>query len=494
LVLIAESVFAVRTPNLEETMRVVFISLFKAGLGGGEGRVAHELACHFALRHDVVLICPAERTGLYERDGGLKVFGIQSAGNGELHMPALSGKAVRSMFDFLDAFSPDVVHAHEPTLIGLIGQIWAKMRMVPFVHTSHVLPAKVLDFGATDALDVKLLQGSLVESMTRRALTDFYENCDAIIALNLPALTAFRQFGYGGKIFIIPNGRDLARYAECAIADVGSEDKTLSFIGYISERKNQIFLIDALEHLPERHELLLVGKALKPEYGQRLKQHCQERGLENVVFVGQVPHEQVPSYLERTHVFVSASKMEVQSLVVIEALASGTPVVGLSNETTIELVDDKVGRRLPRDATPREFAACVEQVCSLPQPQYEQLCRAARDRVSHLDWGNVVDQTVSAYHELLEGQASITEEEGAMLADLVSFLPPGEVKDILTDQISKLRSEPGPVAGFLMGLRLGQRWRALKRVPGSTWLLTGATVVGSLIGYLFMKGRGRGEE
>ena len=46
---------------------------------------------------------------------------------------------------------------------------------------------------------------------------------------------------------------------------------------------------------------------------------------------------QIPNYLERAHVFPSASKMEVQSLVVIEALASGTPVVGLSNETIDEL-------------------------------------------------------------------------------------------------------------------------------------------------------------
>jgi glycosyltransferase involved in cell wall biosynthesis len=475
-------------------MKVVFISLFKPGLGGGEGRVAHELARHFSARHDVVLICPADRTGLYEEDGSLKVFGIQSAGNGEFHIPALSGRTVRSMFDFLDAFNPDIVHAHEPTLIGLIGQIWARMHLVPFVHTSHVLPANVLDFGAADALDVKLLQGSLGESVTRRALADFYDNCDAVIALNLPALTAFREFGYQGKVFVIPNGRDLARYADCAAADVDATEKTLSFVGYISERKNQVYLIDAHRHLPEGYRLLLIGKPLNPDYGRHLRQYCEDRGLDNVAFVGQVPHEQIPSHLEGTHVFVSASKMEVQSLVVIEALASGTPVVALSNETTIELVDDKVGARLPKDATPREFAARVERICTLPQSQYEELCRNARDRVSHLDWSEVVDQTVAAYRELLEDQPSVTKQEGAVFADLVSFLPSGEVKDILTDQIKSARSRPGPIARFLMELSLGQRWRALKRVPGSTWLLAGATIVASLIGYLFMKGRGGGEE
>ena len=476
-------------------MKIAFISLFRRGHGGGEGRVAHELADHFSKRHDVVMLCPADETGLFrEDDSGLKIFGVRSAGDGEFRMPALSARTVRATFDFLDAFSPDIVHAHEPALMGLIGQIWAKMNLIPFVHTSHVLPAKVLDFGATDALDMKLLQSSFSESISRRLLEDFYENCDAIIALNEPAREAFRQFGYDGKLFVIPNGRDLARYSGCSNANVDAAEKKLSFIGYISERKNQIYLIDAHRHLPEAYVLYLIGKALKPEYGKQLKQYSEAHNLDNVVFTGQVPHEEIPSRLEETHVFVSASKMEVQSLVVIEALASGTPVVGLANETTDELVDDEVGGRLPKDADPQEFAASVKRICTLTQREYQTLCENARRRVEHLDWSNVVDQSVAAYRQLMDTEPKITEKEGAMLADLVSLLPPGEVKEILKDRIEAARKEPGGVTRFLRKLALGKKWRALKRVPGSTWLLTGATIVVSLVGYLFMKGRGGGEE
>jgi len=472
-------------------MRVAFLSLFRRGHGGGEGRVAHELARHFADHHDTVMICPSDDTGLFrEEDSQLRVFGVRSAGDGEFQMPALSAKTVRSIFDFLDAFSPDVVHAHEPALVGLIGQIWAKMNRVPFVHTSHVLPGKVLDFGATDALDMKLLQGSLSESISRRVLTDFYSNCDAIVALNQSALSALRDFGYQGKVFVIPNGRDLDRYAGCAIADVEADEKKLAFVGYLSERKNQAYLINAHADLPEHYRLILLGKALKPEYQERLERMCRDQGLENVVFAGQVPHQEIPSYLERSHVFVSASKMEVQSLVVIEALASGTPVVGLSNETIDELVDDEVGARLPQEAGPRRFAMSVRRICDLPAGDYEALCQNARDRVSHLDWSNVVEQTAEAYHDLMDEKASITKEEGAMLADLVSTLPPGEVRQLLRQRIASARREPGPVASFLMKLSVGKKWRALKRVPGSTWLLAAGTVIVSLVGYLFMKGRG----
>lgn len=468
-------------------MKVVFTSLFKRGLGGGTGRVAHEMARYFAAHHDVVLICPAAETGLYEDDSGLKVFSVRSAGQGEFRMPALSGRTVSEIFDFLDTFGPGVIHAHDPALISLIGQIWAKMNLVPFVHTSHVLPSKIFDFGAADALDVKLLQSSLGASVTRQVLLDFYENCDAIIALNRPVLEALRQFGYKGRIFVIPNGRDLQQYQICRNANVASQEKTLTFVGYISDRKNQAYLLEMLRHLPGNYRLQLIGKPLNPEYSQGLEDFCEEHGLDNVEFTGRVAHEEIPSYLEKTHVFVSASKMEVQSLVVMEALASGTPVVGLSNETIDELVSLEVGCWLPKDADPQAFARCVEHLCTLPQPEYDRMCANARDRVRGLDWSNVIALTVEAYHVLLGERPAITQEGEGKLADLVSFLSSGEVAEILNGKISVSGGVIGETARLCLGNGLLAKVKAVRRVPQSTWLLTGLTILVSLVSYLFMK-------
>jgi glycosyltransferase involved in cell wall biosynthesis len=467
-------------------VKVVFSSLFKKGAGGGVGRVAHELARHFAARHDVVLICPADSTGLYQEAGGLKVFGVQSAGEDEFWMPALSSGTVGRIFDFLDAFSPDVVHAHEPALMGLVGQIWARMNLVPFVHTCHVLPAKALDFGAADALDVKLLQSSLSALVARQILMDFYENCDAIIALNRPGLDALRQFGYQDRVFVIPNGRDLQMYGACENADVASPAKTLTFVGYISERKNQAYLLDVLRHLPRQYRLQLVGRPLNLAYSRRLREFCEQHGLDNVVFTGQVAHKEIPSVLEETHVFVSASRMEVQSLVVIEALASGTPVVGLSNETIDEFVDAGVGCWLPGDTDPETFAGHVERICAFSQSEYNQMCASARDRVTDLDWSNVIGLTLQAYDALLGGR-QVARRRGASLAGLVSFLPPGETREILTDKVGKLEEATEETSELRIVTALPEKVRAVRRVPQSTWLLAGLTILTSLIGYLFMK-------
>jgi glycosyltransferase involved in cell wall biosynthesis len=468
-------------------MKIVFISLFREGFGGGEGRIAHEMAHYFAAHHDVVMMCPAGETGLYEQEDGLRVFGIRSGGEQDVSVPALSARNVSRIFDFLDEFSPDVIHAHEPALIGLVGQVWAKMYRVPFVHTSHVLPSHLLDFGTVDALNIRILRGSFASSLTRPMLLDFYENCDAIVALNRAVAEDLRNFGYTGRILRIPNGRDLSLYADCEITDPAVDEKTLLFVGYITERKNQVYLLQMMRHLPPTYRLLLIGKPLNPEYGEKLRAFCEEWDLETVEFTGTVPHERIADYLERTHVFVSASKMEVQSLVVIEALASGTPVVGLSNETVDELVDERVGFRLPGDASPRRFSACVERICHLAPADYRAMGDRARARVSELDWANVMALTVKAYRVLREKRPPVTVEMGDTLASLVSLLPRGEVRDVLEQEVRKLRQSLKERLRPPDTDTMVAKVKAVQRVPGSTWLWAALTIPASVIGYLLVK-------
>jgi glycosyltransferase involved in cell wall biosynthesis len=466
-------------------MRIVFITLFKEGFGGGEGRVAHEMARHFSSYHDVVLICPGEKTGLHELPEGLKVFGVQSAGTGDMVITTLTGRHVSRIFEFLDEFQPDAVHAHEPFSLGLIGQVWAKMHRVPFVYTAHLLPSKLLEFGAIEA--VKLLKSPLIplsESLLKQLSANFFENCDAIIALNSSATKDIRQFGYTGKIFTIPNGRNLEIYRACPNTSLLAPQKTLTFIGKLSERKNQLYLLEALKRLPKTYRLQLIGEPLWPDYRQRLQGFGNAHNLD-VIFTGEVANEDIPHYLGKTHVFVSASKLEVQSLVILEALASGTPVVGLSNETIDELVDRTVGSRLPKDTDPEVFARQVERICNLPQFKYNKICQNARDRVGGYDWANVMKLTIDAYQTLQREIPPITEKSRASLTKMIALLPPGEVRDILLEQAKQLvetiHSKKRPDS------KLTALFKRLRRVPSVTWLFVAITTAICTMWYVYMK-------
>ena len=315
-----------------------------------------------------------------------------------------------------------------------------------------------------------------------------------MIALNQPALESIRDFGFEGPIFVVPNGRALAHYNQREFADNKSEQKELVFIGFLSDRKNQSYLLKTLKALPANYTLRLIGKPLNAEYQTKLERYIQKNNLKNAEFVGQITHEQIPDYLEEAHIFTSASKMEVQSLVVIEALASGTPVVGLSNETIDELVSVDEGAWLAKDQKPTAFAKQIERICNLPPDQYQKICQNARERVQHLDWSNVVDSTVKAYQEILKINLTVSDDESDMLTSLVRFFSMGDLKDYLLDVIDDARNRSAAEASMLPRVKVPSKMQSWIRVPSSTWLISGMTIAVSVIGYLFMRGRGKKEE
>jgi hypothetical protein len=127
----------------------------------------------------------------------------------------------------------------------------------------------------------------------------------------------------------------------------------------------------------------------------------------------------------------------VQSLVIIEALASGTPVVGLSNETIDELVDKRVGKELSADANPKKFAAAIKEVTNLNQKKYKKLCRRARRRVSLLDWQNIVPKTEKVYKKAMKTHQDIDKDKANQLIENLLTSTPIINQFPITDRIKK---------------------------------------------------------
>jgi 1,2-diacylglycerol 3-alpha-glucosyltransferase len=351
-----------------------------------------------SLRHRVVLVYPGIVPDRLPAGASLEVYPVRSI---DFTLPALTGGEMRTLFRYLDAFKPDVVHTHTPWFMGAIIQYWAFLRGVPFYFTAHELPSKILEWGL-----VRYLRGisrtGLLHALTRTYLVTFCRHCTGVMALNRPAAIDIRAIGYRGKLHVIPNGRTLSTYDSKAPADLESPRKILTFMGDFYARKNQKFLVEALAYLPESYELVLIGHDVDHQYRRAIEAVMSPGLRRRVTVTGRIDHERIPEYLARTHLWVSASLMEVQSLAVLEALASGTPVLGLANETNDELVDPKVGIRLPRDATPEQFARAVRSILEADPATYHRMCAAARERVKPFDWANSIAKTEQVYVRALQ--------------------------------------------------------------------------------------------
>ena len=225
-------------------------------------------------------------------------------------------------------FRPDVIHSHTPWFLGAIIQAWAFIHGVPFHFTAHELPSKMLDWGLVRYLR-GVMRSPLLHALTRTYLVSFCRHCTAVVALNDAAARDIRGIGYRGRLFVIPNGRTLSMYDGTGPADIGSREKLLTFVGDFGPRKNQSYLVEMMNHLPDDYRLLLIGHEVDHGYCREIDAAIGPNLRGRVLLPGRLDHSLVPAQLARTHLWVSASLMEVQSLAVLEALASGTPVAGV---------------------------------------------------------------------------------------------------------------------------------------------------------------------
>lgn len=467
-------------------MKIAYVSAFSEGNGGGEGFYAFDLAHNAAKTNEVLMICPSD--GLYEEgladcktDCDLKIYNLKSEGDPKVRLPDFTQKSINRLFEFLDEYKPEVVHSHTPIGLGLIVQIWAISRGVPFIYTAHELPTKLLSFNlvAEDGFMHQLMKKSFFD----KYILNFYNNCTAVIAINKVTELDIRELGYKGKTEIIRNARAMEMYQDKKPANLAADEKILSFIGSISLRKNQAFLVEVVEKLPKNYKLWLFGDFLFEDYKKEFPVS------EKVVLWGQVDNKKIPEYLEKTHVFVSASKMEVQSLVILEALASGTPVVGLENETVSELIDDKVGKKLPHEASPKAFAAEVEKICKMSQRDYERMCFESKKRVEGFSFENIVTATVALYADSVKNKALLREfklrfEKKKWIGKLGLYLM--KVKSIATAPVSistkgiKVKVDEKP----LETEKKSKKPDVMKNVPKSTLIFAGGTIIVTLAGYL----------
>jgi glycosyltransferase involved in cell wall biosynthesis len=139
-----------------------------------------------------------------------------------------------------------------------------------------------------------------------------------------------------GKIRIVGHGIDLNKfkYWERKPGDVFK----IITVGRISPVKDLETIINAYEILEKKTEnvsLEFIGGAGLPEhqeYLNEMRELVKKKGLnDKIIFAGPVPVEKIPEYLYNSDLFVSASRTGSLDKVVIEAMATGLPVIS-SNE------------------------------------------------------------------------------------------------------------------------------------------------------------------
>ncbi len=179
--------------------------------------------------------------------------------------------------------------------------------------------------------------------------------------------------------------------------EIGAEGKFLMcFVGELSSRKNQEFLIKGLGEIKKSKDnaaLVLVGDG---EERENLEALAKSLGLEDsVIFAGR--RQDALDFMRAADVYVSASKVEGLPFNIVEALASECQIVASDIKGHTDVLTDDVGLLYPHGRLD-DFA---EAVLSVAEGKFKAQKEALRERYEFYSKNTVFEETLSTIKEAL---------------------------------------------------------------------------------------------
>ena len=293
----------------------------------------------------------------------------------------------------LARFRPDVVHVVDPMVLGAAGIAWAKRLDVPIVSTYHTNLAQYCNY----------FHLRLLEAPTWAYRRLLHNACAVTLCPSPSTARALVRQGFE-RVSTWPRGVDTElfspeRRSEQWRAQVmGDPARTLVlYVGRLSHEKNLAALVSAFAALDaETTHLVLVGD------GPARADLAHALAGRRVTFTGYLEGESLARAYASADVFAFPSLTETFGQVVLEAMASGLPVVAFEAEGVRDLVTHGETGLLVRPHDDVAFAAALRAVVASSE-QRDVLGKEAYRRAHGRTWESVMRQITAVYGEVAEG-------------------------------------------------------------------------------------------
>lgn len=267
-----------------------------------------------------------------------------------------------------EGFEPDVIHAHVYDA-GVPAVMIGKRNGIPVVITEQFtgFPRRTLNRAAV------------------RKARYAYRNADRALPVSKHLQRAIEAYGIEAKFEIVPNVADTTMFFTAKRTLKKNDEKRMIFVGNLepSQHKGYPTLLEALTLLGKRRSdwrLDVIGEGPERLEYQRRTEAAGLSGL--VVFHGTKPKREISEMMRGSDLFVLPSRFDNLPCVVVEALASGLPVVSTTVGGIPEMVRDGAGILVPPD-DPSALADALDSVLSnLNSYDRDAIAADARSRYS----------------------------------------------------------------------------------------------------------------
>lgn len=235
----------------------------------------------------------------------------------------------------------DVLHIQEAGAMGMVALIFAKLRKIPVVGALHTVPEQIISF-LPDQANSKILI-KLIEAYHKF----FYNFCDAVMVPTQTFANRVKKEGVKTRIIPISNGVETYKFLPGPKSEEIyhkfnlPKDKTLLYhIGRIDKDKNMETILKAMQFTSPKIHLVIGGKGKDKEKLQNISKELKVTN--KISWIAFDSKEEIIKTYQTMDIFVITAPFESQSIVTLEAIACGLPVIAANTNALPELVKDNI--------------------------------------------------------------------------------------------------------------------------------------------------------
>ncbi|MDF2959923.1 MAG: group 1 glycosyl transferase [Paenibacillus sp.] len=307
----------------------------------------------------------------------------------------------------LKAFSPDLIHVATPFNLGLTGLHYAKKHNIPLVASYHTHFDQYLHY-------YKL---QWMEPMLWKYMLWFHQECQKIYVPSQSALLYLQEKGLK-PLEIWSRGVETDRFHPIVNrAQVWKEygiDPNrfiILFVGRLAPEKSVDVLLQTFLSLPGkiRSDARLVIAGDGPLYRPLLEQYGEQP---DITFTGFRQGKELSQLYAAADVFLFPSATETFGNVVLEAMASGTAVIGAAAGGVKDIVRHNQNGILCAPGNIAEFVNAVELVYHNEGHRLD-ISKAGRDYSLHQSWEQIFSRLYDSYLSVLNDSNRQAEQKEA---------------------------------------------------------------------------------
>ncbi len=356
------------------------------------------------LGNEVLIVCalPGIKKHIL-KDG---VLCCPSIGLKKMYNYGMAGPINFRRFKYIKDFKPDVIHIHTEFGIGFSGASIARLLRIPYIYTMHTMYDDYIYYVAPK----KLI--NIAKKTAHFYFRLLAKKATCIIGPSFKAENFLKVCGVKKNIDIIPNSVELSLFNECSVSSqkkqalkekllLNEDDVVACFCGRLGKEKSvDVLLKNWSELVKERanYKLLIFGDG--PCMGE-LKSLATHLNLSrNVIFLGKIPHKELPPYYCLCQFYITASLSEVHSISMLEAMSTGLPIFNIYDELNNVQIKEGVNGFIYKNVF--DLKRLIYSFESMNEEQKKALRKSTRESVLKYGEEDLARKVLIVYEKALD--------------------------------------------------------------------------------------------